>query len=215
MRRPLDLETASGLLAAGAVLGALLLPLLWLSRATLRAARGERAGAAREARATPPAAAPLTAPAATPDPPAAPALERPLVLQVPVRGVKRAQIVDTFDERRGHRRHGALDIHAPRGRAVLAATDCQVARLSSSRDGGREIYLLDASGRYCLYHAHLQGYARGLRLGQNVAAGETIGFVGSTGNAPTRAPHLHFALFRNHTPGRCGGNAIDPLALMR
>ena len=35
----------------------------------------------------------------------------------------------------------------------------------------------------------------GLREGMRVERGDVIGFVGSTGNADARAPHLHFAIF--------------------
>ena len=38
-------------------------------------------------------------------------------------------------------------------------------------------------------------YAKGLREGMRVERGDVIGFVGSTGNADARTPHLHFAIF--------------------
>ena len=50
-------------------------------------------------------------------------------------------------------------------------------------------------GVYCYYYAHLDRYVEGLREGMQVERGDVIGFVGSTGNADARAPHLHFAIF--------------------
>jgi len=48
--------------------------------------------------------------------------------------------------------------------------------------------------------------------GQQVAAGQVIGYVGSSGNSS--APHLHFEVHVN-TPPTSPGNAIDPLPFMR
>ena len=44
------------------------------------------------------------------------------------------------------------------------------------------------------YYAHLQQYG-GQREGDWVEAGEVIGFVGTSGNAPSDAPHLHYAIY--------------------
>jgi murein DD-endopeptidase MepM/ murein hydrolase activator NlpD len=57
----------------------------------------------------------------------------------------------------------------------------------------------------------LDRYATGLREGMRVERGNIIGFVGSTGNADPRAPHLHFAIFeleREKLWWR--GKAVDP-----
>jgi murein DD-endopeptidase MepM/ murein hydrolase activator NlpD len=44
-----------------------------------------------------------------------------------------------------------------------------------------------------------------------VERGEIIGFVGSTGNADARAPHLHFAIFELGPEKQWWkGNPVDP-----
>ena len=64
---------------------------------------------------------------------------------------------------------------------------------------------------YCYYYAHLDGYVEGLREGMRVERGDIIGFVGSTGNADPRTPHLHFAI-TELGPERLWwkGKALDP-----
>ncbi|WP_121119268.1 M23 family metallopeptidase [Croceibacterium ferulae] len=122
---------------------------------------------------------------------------------IPVQGVAAADLVDTFDDRRGddeERTHEALDIMAPRGTPVLAATDGLVEKLFTSRAGGLTIYTRGADGRTLLYYAHLQSYAPGLAEGQQVRTGQVLGSVGSTGNADAGSPHLHFAILRT-SPG--------------
>ena len=62
--------------------------------------------------------------------------------------------------------------------------------------GGTTIYQFDPTGSFCYYYAHLDAYEPGLGEGDTVERGETIGYVGTTGNAPPGTPHLHFAIFR-------------------
>ena len=137
-------------------------------------------------------------------------------LVVPVDGVHPSQLRDTFDDGRGPgRRHQAIDIMAPRGTQVLAADDGRVAKISSNRGGGLSAYLVDPSGRLVYYYAHLDGYAPGLREGQAVQRGDLIGYVGSTGNAPESAPHLHFAVLLLAAEKRWwGGEALNPYAAL-
>lgn len=118
-------------------------------------------------------------------------------LLIPVEGVGRKQLRDNFDETRGgQRRHDALDIMAPRGTPVFAVDDGRVAKLFKSAAGGLTIYQFDPSEGYAYYYAHLDSYAKGLVEGLTVKRGDVVGYVGSTGNAPAHAPHLHFTIFK-------------------
>lgn len=113
------------------------------------------------------------------------------------------------------RRHGAIDILAPRGTPVFAADDGVVKKLFTSHAGGLTIYQFDPDARWCYYYAHLDGYAAGLREGQQVHRGEVIGYVGTSGNAPRNTPHLHFAVVRLDPDRRWwGGTPTDPYPLL-
>ena len=137
-------------------------------------------------------------------------------LEFPVAGVPRA-MTDSFDEPRGLlRRHHAVDIMAPRGTLVRAVDAGTIVRLASGGSGGTTIHEFDATESYCYYYAHLQGYAPGLHQGQKVARGEVIGYVGTTGNAPATAPHLHFAISRlDERKEWWRGTPVNPYPLLR
>jgi peptidoglycan LD-endopeptidase LytH len=107
-----------------------------------------------------------------------------------------SQLRDNFAEQRGKHRHEALDIMAPRGTPVVAVDDGRVAKLFNSAAGGLTIYQFDPAGNFAYYYAHLDRYASGLVEGAAIKQGDLIGYVGSTGNAPPNAPHLHFTIFR-------------------
>ena len=93
----------------------------------------------------------------------------------------------------GGRTHEGIDIMAPEGTPVLAATDGTLVRFFDSERGGVTVYQFDARERYVFYYAHLSARAD-VREGQSVQQGDVIGFVGQTGNAPV--PHLHFEIQR-------------------
>ncbi|MDB5857000.1 MAG: endopeptidase [Ramlibacter sp.] len=137
-------------------------------------------------------------------------------LAVPVQGIRRSQLRDTFSDERGRgRKHKALDIMAPRGTPVLAADDGEVAKISSNKAGGLSIYQVDPSGRIVYYYAHLDHYAEHLHDGQPLRRGDVIGYVGTSGNAPESAPHLHFAVLVLERKGRWwGGEALNPYAAL-
>jgi peptidoglycan LD-endopeptidase LytH len=178
-----------------------------------RAGAGARGGAAAWASASTPGAA--TPGAAVGLPPAIEEL-RQRQLSLPVNGVRADKLVPTFDEARGDRPHEAIDIMSPRGTPVIATEDGRIAKLFWSKAGGHTIYQFDPSARYVYYYAHLDRYADGLAEGQDVKRGQTIGYVGSTGNAKADAPHLHFAIFLLTPEKRWwDGAALDPYPVLR
>ena len=132
-------------------------------------------------------------------------------LTIPVVGVERDDLRDTFSDARGSNAHEALDIPAPRHTPVRAVEDGRIQKLFTSKPGGLTIYQFDPTDTFTYYYAHLDRYADGLHEGQTVRRGDVIGYVGSTGNASPEAPHLHFAIFRL-TPERqwWKGEPINP-----
>ena len=137
-------------------------------------------------------------------------------LLIPVQGVTAAHLQDTFADARGEGRvHDAIDIMAPAGTPVLAVADGHVEKLFDSKQGGLTLYQFDPSGTYAYYYAHLQGYAPGIAEKKAIRRGETIGYVGSTGNANPAAPHLHFAIFVLGPEKQWWkGQAINPYPLL-
>ena len=123
---------------------------------------------------------------------------RDRTLRVPIDGLKVEAMKGSFAEGRdrGRRPHEAADILSPRGTPIRAVERGTIAKLFISKAGGNTIYQFDPDQRYCYYYAHLDRYAAGLREGQEIAEGEVIGYVGTTGNAPPQTPHLHFAIFQ-------------------
>jgi murein DD-endopeptidase MepM/ murein hydrolase activator NlpD len=139
-------------------------------------------------------------------------------LAVPVEGVQRSALVDTFEDARGGggRKHEAIDILAPRNTPVLAVEDGVIARLFTSDAGGLTIYQFDPTERFVYYYAHLERYADNLNQGDRVQKGQVVGYVGTTGNAPRDTPHLHFAIFRMTDEKRWWeGTPIDPYSVLR
>ncbi len=138
-------------------------------------------------------------------------------LRMPVVGIARAAVTDSWGDERGGgaRGHHGTDIMAPAGREVVAAAPGKVEKLFRSHDGGNTVYVRSADGRWSYYYAHLAGYAPGLAEGQAVAEGDPIGFVGDTGNAGAGNYHLHFGLSRM-APGDnwSGGQPVNPYPLL-
>lgn len=137
----------------------------------------------------------------------------PYDVLIPVVGVRPEDLADTFtDLRDSTRTHRAIDILAPTGTPVIAAVDGRILRLHTSTLGGLTVYQMGPTNGWIYYYAHLDGYAEGLRAGQTVAAGDTLGYVGETGNAPI--PHLHFAVWKVRPGTQRGGRAVNPYPLL-
>ena len=133
-------------------------------------------------------------------------------LLFPLKGMQRTSMKNTFrDARGGGRLHEGVDILAPRNTPVVAIEDGKVGRLWMSEFGGITIYQMDPTNSYVYYYAHLEKYAPNLKEGMDVKKGQVIGYVGTSGNAPPKTPHLHFAIYRASEPGRWWkGKPLDP-----
>jgi murein DD-endopeptidase MepM/ murein hydrolase activator NlpD len=125
-------------------------------------------------------------------------------LGFPVVGRDMAAIRSGFGAERdaGAREHQGVDIFAPRGTPVVAAVAGRVSRVNWNRLGGRVVWLRETRYDRRLYYAHLDSQA--VRTGMVVNPGDTLGFVGNTGNARTTPPHLHFGIYMR------GVGAVDP-----
>ena len=102
----------------------------------------------------------------------------------------------------GRRRHQGIDIAAPRGTPALAATEGRVTSAGTNPLGGNVVWVFDPARRLHLYYAHLDRHA--VSAGERVEAGDTVGLVGTSGNAEGTRPHLHFGIYG---PGE---GALDP-----
>jgi murein DD-endopeptidase MepM/ murein hydrolase activator NlpD len=95
--------------------------------------------------------------------------------------------------------HAGIDIGAPRGAAVVAAESGRVVESRWVSRYGNLIRIAHANGLETRY-AHLSGFK--VALNQQVARGQLIGLVGSTGNST--GPHLHFET-------RVAGQPVNPM----
>ncbi|MEN3745865.1 M23 family metallopeptidase [Sphingomonas sp. HF-S3] len=96
------------------------------------------------------------------------------------------------------RMHKGLDVAAPWGAPVYAATD-GVVQFAGRSSGYGNFVKLAHSGGYGTGYGHMSRIL--VRSGQRVRKGQQIGAVGSTGMST--GPHLHYELYRN-------GVAVNP-----
>jgi hypothetical protein len=126
---------------------------------------------------------------------------------------------DDFGDPRPGGTHQGIDIVAPKRSLALAAEAGKVEFWVSSANAGCMLYLHGAS-KTTYYYIHLNNdlttrndnrgkcvpgvaYAKGLKNGSKVAAGQPVGYVGDSGDANGAHAHLHFELH----PG--GKRAVD------
>ncbi|HKP71539.1 MAG TPA: M23 family metallopeptidase [Pyrinomonadaceae bacterium] len=162
-----------------------------------------------------------TAPPSSPAPDAAnahstTAADANAQLLIPVAGVKPEQLQDTYTQSRSEgRTHNAIDIMAARNTPVLAAVDGTIIKLFQSVRGGITIYQLGTDNRTVYYYAHLERYADGIGEKQFARRGQTIGYVGDTGNAGKDNCHLHFSIWLVTDPKHYwDGENVNPYPLL-
>lgn len=105
------------------------------------------------------------------------------------------RISSNFNPRRRHpilntiRAHKGVDYAAATGTVIKAAGDGRVDFVGTKGGYGRVVILEHGGGVSTLY-GHMSRFAKGLKRGQRVKQGTTIGYVGSSGAAT--GPHLHY-----------------------
>lgn len=87
--------------------------------------------------------------------------------------------------------HKGIDIFAPQGKNVVAATGGLVLFRGSNRLGGNIVLALGPKWRFH-YYAHMDSST--VSFGDFVSRGESIGTVGTSGNAAGKQPHLHYVI---------------------
>jgi murein DD-endopeptidase MepM/ murein hydrolase activator NlpD len=133
-------------------------------------------------------------------------LEAQLAFPVEGHNMRSIQSVFGVDRDGGRRSHDGVDIFARRGTPVLAAAPGLAYRIGITGLGGKVVWVRDPLRNVRVYYAHLD--SQHVRDGDRIEIGDTVGFVGNTGNARTTPPHLHFGLYRS------GEGAVDPIPFL-
>ncbi|MGH9086215.1 MAG: M23 family metallopeptidase [Acidimicrobiales bacterium] len=136
-----------------------------------------------------------------------------------------ASWTDTFGApRSGGRTHAGQDLFAPKMRPLVAAADGHVARIGRlSGISGNYVVIEDAEGWEYLYihvnndrpgtddgaNLDLDAFPPGIYPGAKVFSGQTIAYLGDSGNAETTPPHVHFEI---RLPD---GTPINPASRLR
>ncbi|CAO1652806.1 MULTISPECIES: M23 family metallopeptidase [unclassified Salinibacterium] len=99
---------------------------------------------------------------------------------------------DGFGYRDGNEFHGGIDIMAPEGSDIIAASPGTVESVTDGGGWGRHVIIDHGNGIKTLY-AHMIEGSQVVTAGQWVAAGTVLGSVGNTGYSTF--PHLHFEVY--------------------
>jgi murein DD-endopeptidase MepM/ murein hydrolase activator NlpD len=117
---------------------------------------------------------------------------------------------DRYGAPRGDHRHAGQDVLAACGTQLVAARGGKVVGSGYGGGAGNFVAVHTLDTRYDYFYAHLRDTPM-VREGQSVQAGQTVGYVGATGDA--YGCHLHFELWDG--PWWNGGKTIDPLPFLK
>ena len=116
-------------------------------------------------------------------------------------------LADTWGAARSQgRSHEGIDIFAERGTPIQATTQGIVSKVGEDALGGRVVMIIGPGGARH-YYAHLEDYAD-ISANDWVNSGDTIGYVGDSGNAKGTPPHVHYGIYIN-------GSAVNPYPLLQ
>lgn len=90
--------------------------------------------------------------------------------------------------------HHGTDYAAPRGTPITATGNGIITHAARKGGYGKTIEIKHRDG-YVTRYAHMNDYAKGMKVGKKVYLGDVIGYVGSTGSST--GDHLHYE-FRLH-----------------
>lgn len=133
--------------------------------------------------------------------------------------------IDTWSELRsygGKRRHEGTDIMAKnkiRGYyPIISITDGVIEKMGWLEQGGYRVGVRSTSGGY-FYYAHLADYADGIKEGDEVIAGQLLGFMGDSGYGKEGTVgqfdvHLHLGIYVESDAGELSVNPFYILKLL-
>ena len=98
----------------------------------------------------------------------------------------------------GTRTHEGEDMLSPKGTPIVSPTEAVVLSTGSGDSAGNYVYTANPGGEVFRY-MHLDEIAN-ISRGDKLDAGDFIGTVGDTGNAPDGVYHLHFEVRKNNEP---------------
>ena len=137
-------------------------------------------------------------------------------LLIPIEGVESSALRDSFGDARDRtRQHEALDILAPRNTPVRAVEGGTIAKLFLSKPGGITIYQFDPTQHVRVLLRAPGAVRRGPREDAAVSAGQVIGYVGTSGNAPPDAAPAFRDLQAHRRKHWWQGTAINPFDVWR
>ena len=115
------------------------------------------------------------------------------ILKTPING---ARLSSNFGMRKHpisgfNKLHKGVDFAAPKGTPVYAGGSGVIVFIG--KNGGYGNYIkIRHNNEYKTAYAHLSKFKKGISKGSRVVQGETIAYVGSTGNST--GPHLHYEI---------------------
>ncbi|MGP4717364.1 M23 family metallopeptidase [Psychrobacter sp. T6-6] len=116
-------------------------------------------------------------------------------------------LTDTWGAARSQgRSHEGIDIFAERGTPIQSTTQGIVSKVGENTLGGLVVVVVGPGGAGH-YYAHLEDYAD-ISPNDWVNKGDTIGYVGDSGNAKGTPPHVHYGIYIN-------GSAVNPYPLLQ
>lgn len=103
--------------------------------------------------------------------------------------------------------HKGNDIFAPKNTPIRAIEGGTISKIGWNSLGGWRLWI---NGKW--YYAHLDHYAKGMKVGTVIREGQIIGYVGNTGDAKGTPFHLHLG----YDPGgNHGSNWQNPFPLLQ